>query len=692
MTLKTLDIPIALNTSKDNLVDNFFVPLLQNAISYDRGVGYFSTGWIKENFIGMKEFAQNGGKARWITSPILSKEDWDAALLGNQAKEDEIIKKYLVAAVDDLSKALSQDTLIAFAWMIADEIIQFKIAKPRNKLTSEYHAKVGIFTDREGNSLSFDGSYNDSINGLFNFESIKVFRSWDQSFEYVEQEKELFEKIWSNKDPNIETFDIPDAVKANILKLHKSTERPYLEPEWITIKILHGVSNPEIPIPSLPSNLNLREYQNKAIDSWFLNNHRGIFEMATGTGKTITALATTVKLFDEIKKLIVIIICPYIHLAQQWKDEAEKFGFRPILAAESKKKWLNDITQYLRDFHGGRIDQSVIITTNSSFLSSGLREILFKYDIWDKVLLIADEMHHCGTQEMLRILPEDVPYRLGLSATPIRDYDEFGSEKLLDYFGEIIFKFDLLNAISQGFLTPYFYYPYPVHMEDDEFEEYILITRKLNRMYPDPSKPMSEAALLLAIKRSRILNNSRSKINWIRKNIKQSDDIKHTLFYVGDQIFDEILSLIGNEKQILVHEFTHRQNLRKRKELITKFAKGEIQAFVAMKCLDEGVDVPPTRTAYFLASSSVPREFIQRRGRILRNYPGKKFAIVYDLISVPPIDYIIRGKFDENYKAVRSAIKREYKRIREFSGLAENKYQALDKFLNIAEKFDLLDV
>ncbi len=691
LSITKLDIPFALNTSRHNLIEQFFLPLLKNSVRYDRGVGYFSSGWIKETFAGMLEFAKNGGKARWITSPILAKEDWDAMLLGNNAKQDQIVKQALLDEIQGLTQVLKQETLIALAWMISDGVIEFKLAKPRNKLNHEYHAKVGIFTDSDGNKISFDGSYNDSVTGLHNYESIKVFRSWDTTRDYVEQEESLFDAIWNNQDPNIEVYEIPEAVKAQILELRENTGRPYPMPEWIKLKsVIENAGETKIPYPHIPATVILRDYQNEAIKNWFDNNNKGILEMATGTGKTITALSAAVKLLDKKKKLITIIICPYIHLAQQWVEEAQKFGYRPILVAESKAKWLESVQKLVRDFKSDRVEEASIVTTNDSFLSDDLQEILAP--IWNTVLLIADEMHHCGAPKFLKNLPYKTSYRLGLSATPVREYDDEGTGKLLEFFGDIIFKFGLQEAIGQGFLTPYYYHPTPVHMQDDEFDEYIKLTQKLNRMHPNADSPMSDAALMIAIKRARVLNNSTSKIDWIRKNIEANDEMAHTLFYVGDQIFDEVRSLLGYEKRIPIHEFTHRQSLSKRKDLLTQFQEGTIKAFVAMKCLDEGVDIPPTRTAYFLASSSVEREFVQRRGRVLRNSPGKTHATIYDLISIPPYEYIARGKTDENYKVVRSALRREFTRIKEFSSLAENKHRALSKFLEIADKFDLLSL
>ena len=691
MSLTKLDIPFALNTSRHDLIEQFFIPLLKNSVRYDRGVGFFSSNWIKESFIGMAEFAKNGGKARWITSPILDKEDWDAMLFGNEAKQDEILKQSLLNEIQELTQTLKQDTLIALAWMISDEIIDFKLAKPRNKLNHEYHAKVGIFTDSSGNKISFDGSYNDSETGLHNYESIKVFRSWDTTNAYVEQEKNLFEAIWNNQDPNIEVYEIPEAVKAQVLKLREKTDRPYPMPEWVKLKsIMENAGESKIPYPHIPASVVLRDYQNEAVENWFNNSNKGILEMATGTGKTITALSAAVKLLNEKKNLLTVIVCPYIHLAQQWIQEAEKFGYRPMLVAESKSKWLENVQKLVRDFKGDRLDEGSIVTTNDSFLSDDLQEILSP--IWDKVLLVADEMHHCGSPEFIKKLPYKTLYRLGLSATPIRDYDETGTEKLLDFFGDIVFKFGLKDAIEREFLTPYYYHPIPVNMQDEEFDEFINLTKKLNRLHPDPKDSMSDAALKIAIKRARVLNNSKSKIEWVKQNIDANDEMEYTLFYVGDQIFDEIRSLLGFEKRIPVHEFTHRQSLKERKDLLSQFQEGHIKAFVAMKCLDEGVDVPPTRTAYFLASSSVEREFVQRRGRVLRKSPGKTHATIYDLISIPPQEYIVKGKSDENYKAVRSALRREFMRIKEFASLAENKHRAFNKFLEIANRFDLLSL
>lgn len=126
--------------------------------------------------------------------------------------------------------------LFVLAWMISDVIIDFKLAKPRNKLNHEFHAQVGICADNRGNQISFDGSYNDSEIGLHNYEALKVFRSWDGTKSYVEQEEQLFVCIWNNDDPNIEVYDAPNVVKSHILELREANERPYPTPDWISFE------------------------------------------------------------------------------------------------------------------------------------------------------------------------------------------------------------------------------------------------------------------------------------------------------------------------------------------------------------------------------------------------------------------------------------------------------------------------
>lgn len=682
-----LNLPKTLDTSTGDIIEDFFVPVLAHAVRYDRGVGFFSSSWIKLAAKGLVKFAQNQGRARWITSPILDEEDWEALWEGNQARIDAILRVSLFRSVDKLLQDLEANTRSALAWMVADEILDFRLAVPQNKLDKEFHAKFGVFYDASGNRVAFNGSYNDSITGTRSYDEIDIYCSWEEvERRRVDTREQRFQKLWDNQDPNVRVFKLPDAAREEILKL-RTPERPYKAPNWVKEKRSKYVVNSTTP--HIPLDIQLRNYQKTAIKGWFDNQCCGLWEMATGTGKTITALGAAVELFELNKRLLLVVACPYKHLVTQWSDEAEKFGFRPLCVAESRKKWEGEVSRNLQRFGRRQTDLVMIITTNDALHSEVLPSILAPY--WSEACLIIDEAHYAGAPKMLASLPEAAPFRLGLSATPVRHYDEDGTEAILEYFHDIVFSLPLEDAIGP-FLTPYYYHAIPVEITDNEFEEYAELTRKLQKLFHSDDTDFSEAAQKIAIKRARILNNSVAKIDWLRDNIEDYATLKHTLFYVGEYLFPEVMTLLGFEKRIRIHEFTQRQNNKDREEILESFENGELQALVAMKCLDEGVDVPPTRTAYFLASSSNPREFIQRRGRVLRKSPGKEHATVYDLIAIPPRSFIEQGPANPDFSAVQAAVKREYKRVKEFARLAKNHYQALDEMFEIANQLELLDV
>jgi len=685
--LQNMEFRTTIDSSSSDIIMDFYIPALMSSISFERGVGYFSSGWFRIASKGMVNFARNSGRARWVTSPIIREEDWHALYLGAQARENPDLLELLSQRISDLEKGLERNTLSALAWMIADGIIEIKLAIPINKLEGgNFHAKFGIFTDAEGNQVTFNGSYNDSIQGTRNYESIKIFCSWNAAFkEDIAEDVKRFNMLWNNEDPNVQVYNLPEAAKEKILRF-RTESRPYPEPDWIK----DAGSQPTSIKIQVPSHIKLRDYQEEAIDAWFKNDNKGIFEMATGTGKTITALAAAARLTLYQARYVLVIAVPYKHLVDQWTDESLDFGFRPVKVYESSKKWAPELKRVFHGYEQKWLDQVTIVTTMDSLKRDVFRDLIKEF--WPETLLIIDEAHHAGAPVMLKALPEETPWRLGLSATPVRHYDDDGTERILSFFDDVVYELGLEQAIGR-FLTPYYYYPYPVEMTEDEFATYCEITEKLQSLYhtDDPDDPISEYAKRLAIQRARIMNNSESKLTWLDQHIKPFSKLDYTLFYVGDMLFDPTLEMLAMEKRLRIAEFTQRQNSKQRKQLLEDFSEKKLQALVAMKCLDEGVDVPPTRTAYFLASSGNPREFVQRRGRILRKAEGKTHAEVIDLISVPPWDFIELGDHSPHFSAVRAAFRREYKRMKEFANLAENQYKSLERFFRIADKLNLID-
>jgi superfamily II DNA or RNA helicase len=692
MSLQSFNFPPFLNTSEADIIADFFVPALGASVRYDRGVGFFSAGWLRVTAEGMAVFARNSGRARWVTSPVLSKEDWQALQLGEAARYDEELRRAIERNLDDLEQALERDTLSALAWLVADGILDFRLALPRNKLErGDFHDKFGIFTDAEGNQVSFNGSYNDSIQGTRNYESIKIFCSWQPTFApLVQADAERFERLWNNSDPNVQVFDLPEAARARIVRL-RTQDRPYPEPDWEKLRLmreippLYEVRRPAQPC--VPSHIALRDYQTQATEAWFSHGCQGLLEMATGTGKTITALAGSARLYEREGRLAVVIAVPYQHLVDQWQEEAQAFGYQPVLAYQSKANWIDVLNGQIVEFKGGYRDFISVITTHTTFISPEFQGSVVRLS--GPVLLIADEAHHLGAERSRQNYPQNIPFRLALSATPDRWFDDIGTAALRAYFGKTVFAFPLEKAIGVS-LTPYYYYPHLVPLTDEELERYEELSVKIARLINREDEEGQQALKMLLIRRADLLNKAENKLDALSDLVDTQDAIRHALFYCAPGQIDDVLRLLGWEKGMLVHRFTAEEDPPQRQRLLADFAKGDLHALVAMKCLDEGVDVPSTRVAYILASSSNPREFVQRRGRILRQSPGKEYSVIHDLIAVPPTAWSA-SRDSPTFQAERSIIRRELQRFKEFANPALNKHQALDVIWDIAHRYSLLD-
>ena len=685
--LKAGKFPSVLNTSDADIIEDFFVPALSNSTRYDRGVGFFSAAWLRLAAEGMAVFATNGGRARWVTSPILSREDWLAMQHGEAARHDVILRQVLEQNVDDLEKTLKQDTLSALAWLIADGILEFKLALPRNKLAGgEFHDKFGVFHDDEGNRISFNGSYNESEQGTRNYESIKIFCSWESAFTaLVDDDTQRFQRLWNNYDPNVQVYDLPDAVRARILKL-RTHERPYPEPDWMNLdqlKRAENTINASVARLRVPPEIMLRDYQIEAIDAWFEHNSQGLFEMATGAGKTITSLAGMARLFEQKRQLAVIIAVPYQHLVDQWHSTAQMFGIQPILAYQKKSSWLNPLYQHVLEFNRADRDVISVITTHTTFIDEDFQKTIGR--LTGPALLIADEVHHLGAERSRTQLPTNVQHRLALSATPDRWFDDIGTQALRDYFGETVYQFTLDDAIVHSILVPYSYYPQLVELTDEELDEYQALSEKIARLINTDDDEMQEALKMLLIKRSKLLNNAEEKLPVLKDLVEQMGNLHHALFYCSPNQIDAVSQLLGWDLGLLIGRFTAQETNDERQQLLADFDQQVLQALVAMKCLDEGVDVPSTQVAFILASSSNPREFIQRRGRILRRAEGKSEAAVYDLITIPPQTWTSQAEIN----AERSIIEHELKRFMEFANSARNKHQALDVIWDIAARYGI---
>lgn len=409
-----------------------------------------------------------------------------------------------------------------------------------------------------------------------------------------------------------------------------------------------------------------RDYQIKAINSFKENNWRGILEMATGTGKTITSLIVANEFKEYNKKIFLIILVPFTHLVDQWEENCEVLGFKSLLKCYGlKSSWKYKLENKVRDFNIGISDVEVVISTYKTASSIEFNDIIST--VKDSSFIIGDECHYFGIKSLRNNKLDCIVGRLGLSATPDRWWDKNGTSFLREYFGDTVYEYSMEEAINNGILTEYKYCPIVVDLIEDERKRYEQLTKMIINLMNNKDGD-KEAIEEINRKRSMVLSKAANKKDILYDIFgkKDKDEVKHTLVYCAPGEVNEITLELSNQGY-RVHRFDSNVSLKDRGKILKSFADGEIQILVAIKCLDEGVDVPSTREAYFLASTSNPREFIQRRGRVLRKAEGKNLAQIYDFIVLP-------SEVSENmYKTIAS---KELPRFAEFSRYAIDRFQA----------------
>ncbi len=704
MSLKDLRIQDEYRSSECNIVKDFYIPCLEQATGYSRAVGYFSSSSMACVAQGLTAFIRSGGRMRLITSPQLSEEDVQAIEQGLQQRE-QVVAAALRRELEAELPQVIQDRLAALAWLLGQGLLEIKLAVPRTlRRRGIYHEKLGVFTDADGHVVAFTGSANESASALIdNFECLDVFTSWDEGVRRrALQKAQNFEALWNNQTKNVEVMAFPDAVARSLLQFCPP-QAPTQEPRVSAMDEHYNPDSltPEISkqgVPITPFWLTLRPYQQQAIENWFKNKGRGTLKMATGSGKTITALAVAAELYQKIELKALIVVCPYRHLVQQWDRECRKFGLKPILAYESVKKWQDDLSHQLVNLNLGLQPFLTVITTNATLMSQGLQTQLGSFP--KKTLLIGDEAHNLGAARLMFSLPEKIRLRLGLSATPERYFDDQGTQALFDYFGPVLEpEFTLKDAIAVGALVHYRYYPILVELTEDESLRYAELSAKIGKALAIGGDGDDNEALgpLLA-QRARLVGAAENKLMALKDLMSKRIDTSHTLFYCGDGSVEDsvtqeskrqleaVTKLLGYELGYRVNTYTAETSLDEREDLRQQFESGDLQGLVAIRCLDEGVDIPAIQTAVILASSSNPRQFVQRRGRILRCYPNKRQAELFDMIVIPP-------DLDKDSLVVeRSLLRKELKRFVEFASLSDNEVYARTTLLPIQRKYDLMDL
>ncbi|MGG6309217.1 DEAD/DEAH box helicase family protein [Paenibacillus macerans] len=689
MRLDSFEFKTSYNKAEDNIADEFYLPCMRTAVKYERISGFFGSTIYIIAWSALKEFIQRGGKIRIICSPCISDADEMALSEGYSARNNEILAESIKSEVEALfaSPALSAPARL-LAYMVTEEIIDVKIAVPGVHAGADarrmFHDKVGVFTDNESLSVGFRGSMNETFNGLSsdgNIESIDVFPSWadTRDRERVENAISFFGRLWNGFVPGVTVYSFPSDVKAVLKEKAKGADWEKLLEE---IKVIESAASKWKPDKGLGGKLP-RTHQTNALEAWVANGRRGILEHATGSGKTFTAMCAIRDAFARGETALVLV--PSRDLLKQWYSElTETIGDIQVyylLCGDEHTEWRKGNT--LSSWTTPKLSQNrVIISTMDTAASP---DFIGDLTQGDNIFLIADEVHRLGSPERRRILTINSGARLGLSATPRRYGDHLGTQALLDYFDGIIPPpFTLEDAINSGVLTKYFYYPQKLSLTKAEQERWDEITDEIRKLVAKAGKNIDlqthPRLKMLLISRARIVKNASGKVPLAIETLRKHYRAGQKWIIYCDNI-NQLKDVLRSAMEAGFDAYEYYADMDGARDMTISYFENNGGVLVSIKCLDEGVDIPSTTHALILASSQNPREFIQRRGRILRRASGKHFAELYDTITMPVMAE------DENERNL-SIISAELSRAIQFGSSAENPACVID-LKNIAADFQI---
>ena len=641
-----------ISCGEENIVKSFLVPALNCTKIYKRSVGFFSSSVFGLIMDGIGNMVRKKGRIYLIASPKLNEDDIEAINAGYEKREMIINNSFSRGFIEELER-FDDYNLQFLSDLIEHEILDIKIAVPHT--LGQYHDKLGILEDFDGNKIAFYGSSNSSKNGYHdNYEKIRLSKSWTESgLEAVEDEEDEFDSLWNNTNEFVKVYEYRESAKKQILEVNNRR---------------NGINYGNEPIK-------LRDYQEEAINNWVNNNYHGFYVMATGTGKTWTAIYSVKKLMEK-EQVFTVICAPYKHLIKQWAEDIEKVfqNAKIVLVSSENPEWEKQISDTIIKKRYSSDTQIIVISTIVSFNKSRFKETIKKSN--DKKLLIVDEAHRFTQIE--DEITELFSYMLGLSATPFSGSSSIKGKELMNFFGGEVFSLPIEEALDKGFLVPYYYYPIYVHSSEEEENQFKAYNQKILSCFKN-GKCIDLDKLIKALRgRLRVISMSKEKQLQLGSIIDDINEKDHFVVYCGDgRLFDDNgdeIRHIQSVKRVLTDydikcsQFTAKENMKERMQLVDAFNKNEISALVAIRCLDEGINIPSIKSALILSSNDDYREFVQRRGRILRKYKDKESAVIYDVIVLPSIDM-------DNW------IKIELRRFREYAHLALN-WNELNSELN----------
>lgn len=669
MSFKELEIKRSYETTadKEQLLDDFYIPVLSQSKHYYRIAGFFSSSSLSIALRGVEAMVANGGQIKMLVSPELSDDDY--AVLKNNAFSDSSIL-YKNFRLDDIK---DNDYLGLFAWLLANGKLEIKIVINKNIKNSLFHQKIGLMIDNDENMISFSGSVNETAQAwLNNIEEFKTFKSWvDVQNEYLQDDLKKFIQYWNGDKDYAEVYDIPKALREEIIK------RKPRNLDDLSIMHSYVKRNKE-----KTSKLSLFPHQQSAVIEWLKNDKSILMEMATGTGKTRTAIGCILELLKSGDNFLAIVATPQSTLSKQWKDDVKDLeitvDYQGIIDG-SVAKWYNELEKLLIEFYFGNYKSGIIYTTHATCSDEKFIKAIEENKYNTKILFICDEVHGIGSSKQRNALLPLYEYRIGLSATPERMFDEGGTNLIRQYFGGKSFEFDISQALhtinpltGKPFLNKYLYKPVFVDLSEEEMEKYKKITQ--NIIFLKNQEDFDEDELNRQYtKRADILKNAINKLEAyenVIKGLQKEERIKDAITFVTDKQMKYAMNFLAQQgiirEKVTEGESTKKKvtndGLTERQKVIKDFKEGNCQMLLGLKCLDEGIDIPNARIAILLASSTNPREYIQRVGRVIRQSPNKEISIIYDLIVAP----------DDGSESSRLILEKEGRRANVIAQNAEN--------------------
>ena len=669
----------------DPFVHEVLIPSFDVSSRVDCMVGFFTSGVLASLAPGLATFINKSqGSFRLVISPVLKADDW-AAIEAGVCDVGEVIQSIFdeVLVTED---AIKRHTLECLSWLLRQGRMEIQIALVKEGL---FHPKVWLFRDRYEQALCAHGSTNLTTAGMHrNIEQVAVCTSWgDADDEYtIRRLEKQFHELWDHVANDCIVLPVPDAIRERIVRTY-TTDEP---PQEVEDSLLYGRATGEVldtkdsisvSEPAefhIPSWLRYQDgpfaHQGEAIDAWCNAGYRGVLEMATGAGKTIAAMIAAYRLHEEEHPLLIVVAAPYIPLVQQWCGEIEPFGITAVdlTSANGARGRARVLGRLRRSLRNGSQDVAAVVVSHDTLTNSAFHSELERFDA--TTLLIGDEVHGLGSEGFVSNPPESFDFRLGLSATPVRQYDSEGTEALLTFFGPVAYQFTLDQAIGTC-LVPYDYFIHPVELSDCEMNRWNDLTGKIRRNRwredGDGAPPLYVQKLLRD--RRAILENASGKLTVLKEALQQEDlrSLRHTLIYASDKAPDQLerVNHALQELGVRFHQLTYEETCNRKltQQILRSFQDGQLRVLTAKRVLDEGVNIPQIQKAFILASTTVERQWVQRRGRLLRKCDeiDKNHGEIHDFVAVP-------SDLNNLDRDARSLVSSELARVQEFARQARN--------------------